>query len=168
MNPNHIGRSFDDFFKEEGIIMNDRFKLRVFDYDDNKMHDVIEIMYREDNTVVEWLNSEDKKRSAFIGEVPIVQCTGLKDKNGKLIYEGNIVRLFCDEFENIHTVKFGDFAMYSLDFQTEYEKGSTAVYGYYLGGLKYPIPLSISLDTSGMQIEVIGNIYENKELLNDR
>ena len=57
--------------------------------------------------------------------------------------------------------------MYSLDFQTKYEKGSTAVYGYYLGGLKYPMPLSISLDTSGMQIEVIGNIYQDKELLNE-
>lgn len=63
--------------------------------------------------------------------VSIEQCTGLKDKNGKLIFGGDIVKLFNDEFCNIHTVKFGDFAMYSLDFQTEYEKGLPL----YMGGI---------------------------------
>lgn len=144
--------------------MQDRFKFRIWDkklkkiakWGDNPYHNMEIMNYIcVENPVTDWRHED------YI----LMQCTGLKDKNGKLIYEGDIVRLFCDEFENIHTVKFGDFAMYSLDFQTEYEKGSTAVYGYYLGGLKYPIPLSISLDTSGMQIEVIGNIYENPEVI---
>lgn len=130
--------------------MQDRFKFRYFD--ENNGMKAISL------TNCYYTNLDYSK---------LMQCTGLKDKNGKLIYEGDIVRLFCDEFENIHTVKFGDFAMYSLDFQTEYEKGSTAVYGYYLGGLKYPIPLSISLDTSEMQIEVIGNRFQNPELLSE-
>ena len=137
--------------------MKDRFKFRFWFKDTQEM--IYSEKFNDVQTLGQWL-FEDRK------DVVKMQCTGIKDKNCKLIYEGDIVRLFCDEFENIHTVKFGDFAMYSLDFQTEYEKGSTAVYGYYLGGLKYPMPLSISLDTSGMQIEVIGNIYQDKELLN--
>ena len=148
--------------------MKDRFKFRVVYYNDvEKKYFIFEPdLISADGTARAYAYGESGA-DEYYDTVTLNQCTGLKDKNGRLIYEGDIVRLFCDEFENIHTVKFGDFAMYSLDFQTEYEKGSTAVYGYYLGGLKYPIPLSISLDTSGMQIEVIGNIYENKELLND-
>lgn len=98
----------------------------------------------------------------------IMQCTGLKDKNGKLIYENDVVKLTGEGVDNTHIVKFGDFAMYSLDFQTAYEIGSTAVYGWYLGGLKYPVPLSISLDTSGLVIEVIGNIYQDSQLLEEQ
>ena len=137
--------------------MNDRFKFRVFDYDDNKMHDVIEIMYREDNTVVEWLNSEDKKRSAFIGEVPTVQCTGLKDKNGKLIYEGDIVDIW-KMAGNIHkrmVVKWYQpqcsFRLFDLS-----AMGATPQ--------KMVDKRSLGAVTT---IEVIGNIYENKELIEE-
>ena len=146
MNPNHIGTNFDDFLKEEGIIMKDRFKFRIFDYDDNKMHDVIEIMYREDNTVVEWLNSEDKKRSAFIGEVPTVQCTGLKDKNGKLIYEGDICKYKFEEIGEQKAIIY--FSKELCSFLAK--------------------PLNDFQYTRINDCEVIGNIYENKELLNDR
>ena len=144
--------------------MQDRFKFRIWDLEQKKFFSLadfrkFDVEFNFDPTTNEVVCEYDKKRYV------VIQSTGLKDKNGKLIFEGDIVKLFNDEFCNIHTVKFGDFAMYSLDFQTEYEKGSTAVYGWYLGGLTYPIPLSISLDTSGLELEVIGNIYENPELI---
>ena len=149
--------------------MKDRFKFRVWDKEYKNMfypeeeYDYIEIDangglcgYVSDGLWVGGLNCI------------LIQCTGLKDKKGTLIYEGDIVRLIADTFTTTYVVKFGDFAMFSLDFQSKYEKGSTAVYGWYLDGMKYPIPLSISLDTSGLKLDVIGNKYENPELLSVR
>ena len=138
--------------------MNNRFRFRHWDKRINKMF----YPERNDNFGY-YVNNSDI--------IETMQCTAIKDYKGNLIYENDIVRLFgnieCNEINNIHIVKFGDFAMYDYDFQEDFEKGSTAVYGWYLGGLQLPVPLSISLETSGLKLEVIGNIYENKELIGD-
>lgn len=90
----------------------------------------------------------------------LMQSTGLKDKNGKLIYEGDIVQFYNDEF--LQTMKIIwdndelDFKAIGLKKNVEcYEKDFL-----YLGYIKKEDSL-----------EVIGNIYENPELLevrNDR
>mgnify|MGYP002716132199 CR=1 FL=1 len=72
----------------------------------------------------------------------LMQSTGLKDKNGTEIYEGDIVKNIYDE---IYVVKWFD-----ADFHLE-EK--------YNGGFDY---LELY---SGDNKKVIGNIYENPELL---
>ena len=59
----------------------------------------------------------------------LIQCTGLKDKNGKLIYEGDIVK-----FKNFDNKYYN-----RLDWDY----------------------------VSRFRLEVIGNIYENPELLED-
>ncbi|WP_280149931.1 YopX family protein [Bacillus subtilis] len=75
----------------------------------------------------------------------IMQYTGLKDRNGREIYEGDIV---VDGRENSAEVVFDD--------------GCFCVIGY-LGDLRTH-PLRDSL-FCGERFEVIGNIYENPELL---
>ena len=122
--------------------MQDRLKFRVFDNDDKKMHDVIFLNY--ENNSVEWYNDNNKKRAAFIGEVPIVQCTGLEDINGKLIYEGDIIKSVNSNSTNL----------------VEWFEGDAGF------GCSYEEEVIQLLYTSYME-EVIGNIYENPELLKE-
>lgn len=86
----------------------------------------------------------------------LMQYTGLKDKNGKEIYEGDIVEFIGTN----NIVKFGTYedaehcghyGWYVEDIQKKKE-------GYDIDSCKYTMG---NLDT----YEIIGNIYENPELL---
>ena len=75
----------------------------------------------------------------------IGQYTGLKDKNGKEIYEGDIVK------SSIHD------KLWVVEYRTDTE---------YVGFVLKEIGEDyISTFTSWRDVEVIGNIYENPELL---
>lgn len=132
--------------------MEDRFRYRVFDNDDKKMHDVIFLNY--ENNSVEWYNGNNKKRAAFIEEVPTLQCTGLKDKNDKDIYDGDILKFKLLE----------DFAAFGTN--EKYVEIIAPVIYEYGGFFIEQAENSIFLGQLPMsEIEVIGNIYENPELL---
>lgn len=84
----------------------------------------------------------------------LMQYTGLKDKNGVEIYEGDIVRFKAIEW----TGNNGD----RVEYQgvVEYSKKHIAF------NFKIPTGLeAIPYETTN--IEVIGNIYENKDLLKE-
>lgn len=166
--------------------MQDRFRYRVFDNDDKKMHDVIFLNY--ENNSVEWYNDNNKKRAAFIGEVPIVQCTGLKDINGTLIYEGDII-VISNQYP-FYDYKNKEDMKQDLN-STEGEIKGESILNYigivewiysqwqYVYHCVNPKKQGISegvnqgLNDSGFDetrntcYEVVGNIYENPELLKD-
>lgn len=90
----------------------------------------------------------------------ICQCTGLKDKNGKLIWENDVVKkhfysIYDDcvnSEEYIGVVKLKDFAWVVDSFKGEYK-------------CAIPIFEVMSYSEDVKHFEVIGNIFDNKELL---
>lgn len=79
-------------------------------------------------------------------EIELMQYTGLKDKNGKEIYEGDIVKVFTNKEWRIGKIIY-EHSGFTIDVTNnkELEYGRTSI----LENLT----------------EVIGNIYDNPELL---
>ncbi|WP_273931966.1 YopX family protein [Lacticaseibacillus paracasei] len=80
--------------------------------------------------------------SMFPNRFELMQYTGLKDKNGREIYEGDIVK---NEYGKV------------MDIQYDPRSAAFGVGDYYFGTIG-----------SGKIIEVIGNIFENPKLLEEK
>jgi len=88
----------------------------------------------------------------------LMQYTGLKDKNGKEIYEGDVI-LLGNDLAPINRQTNGQ-VVYSLD---DFDNPCYCI----LSDECDYIPFYNTNDSSKIWYEVIGNIYENKELLNE-
>ena len=89
----------------------------------------------------------------------ICQCTGLKDKNGKLIWENDVVKCVDvnAETEFFAVVEFGNpNGFYSWGYQLKH------IWGY---EPNLDILLWIDMEETGATCEIIGNIFDNPELL---
>lgn len=85
----------------------------------------------------------------------VMQCTGLKDKNGKLIYEGDI--LFEDWKNEVYPK-----GRYWI---VKWNKNHANFYIEMVNPSKYANFKEWHLARHDLDYEVIGNIYENPELL---
>jgi uncharacterized phage protein (TIGR01671 family) len=106
--------------------------------------------------------------SDFINEKGLVveQFTGLKDKDGKDIYEGDIVQ-FHGNSDDLAIVKFGEFGVPEIDTE-EYVDVAIGFYYEPKGSLSNiaPFNMTVPLNKSYANLgEIIGNIHENPELV---
>lgn len=120
---------------------------------------ILSLIYKNAEKVYMPKGDSDVRTAFFNDNIAKVQCcfyevdsktvgqyTGLKDKNGKKIFEGDIVDILTEN-EEIGTIVFDEGAFivsadgFCLDFQN-------------------------NIDSTNL--EVIGNIYDNPELLKER
>ena len=88
-------------------------------------------------------------------EIELMQSTGLKDKNGKEIFEGDIVKRYRSPFFK---------AKWEYLIETVIKEKASLLLGREFGKNFGTIPFDSPFAKSVL-LEVIGNIYENPELL---
>ena len=128
-------------------------KLRVWDKEENKMYYFDLTSYMSVNEG----GQEELCPSKLVGPDAFMQFTGLLDKNGKEIYKGDII--YASLNDNKYILKYGE---YSCEYDEAYPKGKH--YGWYLQDKSNYCE---GLSDDSLLIEVIGNIYENPEMLDD-
>lgn len=120
-------------------------KVYVKKYD--KIFDVVEIHF-DINVVYFDDGISDEYMSMDFNEVEFIYGTGFMDKNGKEIESGDILKT---DFEAVFTIKFH------------------SVYGFYAVNEDdkcwFAEGIEDGIEGALPKYEVIGNIYENKELL---
>jgi uncharacterized phage protein (TIGR01671 family) len=120
-------------------------KFRAWDEDSKKMNGNVEIYINKDKTI-EVRHKDDK--------TIVMQSTGLKDKKGKEIYEGDIVKFSdCDDDAYVTPVVWDkNYACFGVSFSGKYPISFDYLEEFY---------------TELKDIEVVGNIYENPELVGE-
>ncbi len=137
--------------------MQDRLKFRVW-------HKPLKIMHYDDFVItatgyvapiqeevkgIDYMIRFNQQDLEFDKQCVVMQCTGLKDKNGKLIYEGDIISIRCRNLTK-HQIS-----------EVFYDKDRAAFcYRYYTD---YGATVPCTMEKT--EIEIIGNKYENPELL---
>ena len=92
---------------------------------------------------------QEGDRPTWIDEATVGQFTGVYDKNGKKIYEGDIVRASINFHGKERKIK------YEVKFDDDIDNDS------------FGEPLTMGYCLFGYDFEVIGNIYENKDLMKE-
>ena len=108
-------------------------------------------------------------------EIELMQSTGLTDKNGKEIFEGDILK-FNDEWNEYCHEGYVDGSVEGINF-VEVVRGEAC---FEFGKTRFPesslfirmederLTFAESIKSRGFEFEIIDNIYENRELLEDK
>lgn len=121
------------------------FKFRAWDTEKQEMATVNFIGLNDYEVGME--DEECRRwRATYPYVCRLMQCTNLKDKNGKEIYEGDILKVKLDGGEEVNLYVKYDLGEYRVVNEGRWED---SLYAYMYFG----------------DVEVVGNIYENKDLL---
>ncbi|WP_338401470.1 YopX family protein [Streptococcus oralis] len=126
-------------------------KFRAYDGGSlNRMYQPDEVMVGNGDI---WIIDEDSVAGEWIvnNDIHLMQSTGLFDKNGKEIFEGDIA-----QFEDCYTET--DF-LYVNTGIVEWSQGSFTITN------RDSVLMEDLLDGDVLDVKIIGNIFENPELL---
>ena len=154
--------------KNTGGKMQDRFKFRVWDKKRKEIRQTWSIT--PFGVVVNDVKTESYRIP--LEDCIIMQCTGFKDKNCKLIFEGDIITvkylgaqipLFGRQYSNLPEDE-----RFAIIYNYDWHKFCCENPNYKKTCEIHSLDLdAIQINTENKQYEVIGNIYENPELLEE-
>ena len=125
--------------------MNDRFKFRVW-LEYAKLYYGLDSFYYDRLRNKYTFHFEDgHTKTIKEKDCVIEQCTGLKDKNGRLIYEGDVVEYYNKEIKKT-------FKEEVLPFRELKTKG---------------ILRHLITERNAVMLAIVGNIHENPELMEE-
>ena len=124
----------------------------------NTYHDGYRIIDKDGINYDELDYYEPSFISYVIDKTTICQYTGLKDKNGKLIWENDVVKATVRQNSLCQSSSYSDF------YQVAYHEKNCY---FYLKKKNNNLLIDGNLSYYLKSIEVIGNIFDNPELMNE-
>lgn len=122
-------------------------RFRVWDVELKSMKEVMDIDYRLE--CVELSDSDGDTYIQGFSNIKLMQSTGLTDKNGKEIFEGDILKV-TNLSSWLEVVSFNENKAMFVSKETKREVEETPLYDLF--------------NTDIFEVEIIGNIYENSKL----
>ena len=129
-------------------------KFRAWNRIEKRMFLVLEIDFEN-----ELISDETYWSTSHFDENKLMQSTGLKDVNGKEIFEGDLVKL-CFEEDGLFEICLDTIGGF-------YTKSVLTGKIQFLEASDFD-ELEIAKEVFNEYVEVVGNIYEDKELLEER
>lgn len=147
-------------------------KFRAYDNGSlSRMYQPDEVMVGNGNI---WIIDEDSSDGEWLvnNDIDLMQSTGLKDKNGKEIFEGDILK-FNDEWSDYCYEGYVDGSIGGINYvevrtdTTSFVFGKTEIPESSLLCLVNDEHLSFKelIESEDFEFEIIGNIFENGELI---
>ena len=137
------------------------FKIRIFDKQEEEFLNEEDYAINFVGTIFKACLDEEVFEVLDADMYIVTQYTGLKDKNGVEIYEGDIVKVenYNHHGKNPKKVMFVYYDNLTAQYCTKIEKTNCKIEDLIMEN--QPLYFAHS-------IEIIGNIYENPELLNTK